>query len=166
LTGAGGWSPALFFDIPAAWFGLLTWRKGPAPDVPAAEFTTVACTGGRGRRRLALARPLADAQLRGRVSELVLVAGGGTAQLSSAASRAVSAAPTAAARSRQTEAAVQMTLRQVTRLVPPKADATRQIHEAAWITNQMINALAAVGARYPGTDLILRYEVKSRPSPA
>ncbi len=30
----GGWSPALFADITAAGFDLLTWRKGPAPDVP------------------------------------------------------------------------------------------------------------------------------------
>jgi hypothetical protein len=46
----GGWSPALFAGITAAGFGLLTWRKGPAPDVPAAEFTMVACTDDRGRR--------------------------------------------------------------------------------------------------------------------
>ena len=45
----GGWSPALFADITAAGFGLLTWRKGPAPDLPAAVFTTVACTDDRGR---------------------------------------------------------------------------------------------------------------------
>ena len=30
----GGWSPALFADITEAGFDLLTWRKGPAPDVP------------------------------------------------------------------------------------------------------------------------------------
>jgi len=45
----GGWSPALFADITAAGFDLLTWRKGPAPDLPAEEFTTVACTDDRGR---------------------------------------------------------------------------------------------------------------------
>jgi hypothetical protein len=28
---------------------VLTWRKGPAPDVPAAEFTTITCTDDRGR---------------------------------------------------------------------------------------------------------------------
>ena len=33
----GGWSPALFADITAAGFDLLTWRKGPAPDMPAAS---------------------------------------------------------------------------------------------------------------------------------
>jgi transposase-like protein len=45
----GGWSPALFADITAAGFGLLTWRKGPAPDLPAEVFTIVACTDDRGR---------------------------------------------------------------------------------------------------------------------
>jgi hypothetical protein len=34
----------------AAGFGLLTWREGPAPDLPAEAFTTVACTDDRGRR--------------------------------------------------------------------------------------------------------------------
>ena len=46
----GGWSPALFAGITEAGFGLLTWRKGPAPDVPAGEFAQVACTDDRGRR--------------------------------------------------------------------------------------------------------------------
>jgi Helix-turn-helix domain len=45
----GGWSPALFADITAAGFDLLTWRKGPAPDVSAGEFTTITCTDDRGR---------------------------------------------------------------------------------------------------------------------
>jgi len=45
----GGWSPALFADIIAAGFGLLTWRKGPAPDVPAAEFATITCADDRSR---------------------------------------------------------------------------------------------------------------------
>ena len=45
----GGWSPALFADITGAGFDLLTWRKGPAPDLPAATFTTVTCTDDRGR---------------------------------------------------------------------------------------------------------------------
>jgi Transposase protein/Helix-turn-helix domain len=45
----GGWSPALFADITAAGFGLLTWRKGPAQDLPADRFTTVTCTDDRGR---------------------------------------------------------------------------------------------------------------------
>ncbi|HEY3652005.1 MAG TPA: helix-turn-helix domain-containing protein, partial [Streptosporangiaceae bacterium] len=45
----GGWSPALFADITAAGFDLLTWRKGPAPDLPAEAFTTVTCADDRGR---------------------------------------------------------------------------------------------------------------------
>ena len=45
----GGWSPALFADITTAGFDLLTWRKGPAPDVPADQFTKVACADDRGR---------------------------------------------------------------------------------------------------------------------
>ncbi|HEV2257549.1 MAG TPA: helix-turn-helix domain-containing protein [Streptosporangiaceae bacterium] len=45
----GGWSPALFADITEAGFDLLTWRKGPAPDVPAGQFTTVTCADDRGR---------------------------------------------------------------------------------------------------------------------
>jgi len=45
----GGWSPALFADITGAGFGLLTWRKGPAPDLPADAFTTITCTDDRGR---------------------------------------------------------------------------------------------------------------------
>ncbi len=45
----GGWSPALFADITEAGFDLLTWRKGPAPDIGAEEFTTVTCADDRGR---------------------------------------------------------------------------------------------------------------------
>jgi len=45
----GGWSPALFADITGAGFDLLTWRKGPAPDVPSDEFTTITCADDRGR---------------------------------------------------------------------------------------------------------------------
>ena len=40
----GGWPPSLFADIIDARFGLLTWRKGPVPGVPAGQFTTVSCT--------------------------------------------------------------------------------------------------------------------------
>ena len=46
----GGWSPALFADITEAGFDLLTWRKGPAPDLPAGEFTTITCTDDRSCR--------------------------------------------------------------------------------------------------------------------
>lgn len=45
----GGWSPALFADIIAAGFDVLTWRKGPAPDVPAAQFAAITCADDRGR---------------------------------------------------------------------------------------------------------------------
>jgi transposase-like protein len=45
----GGWSPALFADITETGFGVLTWRKGPAPDLPGDAFTTITCTDDRGR---------------------------------------------------------------------------------------------------------------------
>jgi len=45
----GGWSPALFADILGAGFDLLTYRKGPAPDLPGTAFTTVSCADDRGR---------------------------------------------------------------------------------------------------------------------
>jgi hypothetical protein len=90
----GGWSPALFAGITAAGFGLLTWRKGPAPDLPAAAFTAVTCTDDRGR---AHQYELADS----------------TVELS------ISDGP------RKGQA---VTLRQVTRRVPARAGATRQIH--------------------------------------
>ena len=45
----GGWSPALFADITEAGFDLLTWRKGPAPDLPEDEFTQVTSADDRGR---------------------------------------------------------------------------------------------------------------------
>ena len=90
----GGWSPALFADITAAGFDLLTWRKGPALDLPAETFTTVTCTDDRDRRH---EYDLADT----------------TAEL------AVNEGP----RKGQT-----VSLRQVTRRVPAKAGATRQIH--------------------------------------
>jgi hypothetical protein len=90
----GGWSPALFADITAAGFDLLTWRKGPAPDLPAEVFTTVTCADDRGR---AHQYELADT-----IAEL-----------------GISEGP----RKGQT-----VTLRQVTRRVPARAGATRQIH--------------------------------------
>jgi len=90
----GGWSPALFADITAAGFDLLTWRKGPAPDLPADQFAKAACTDDRGRRH--------DYELADTTVEL-----------------GISEGP----RKGQT-----VTLRQVTRRVPAKAGATRQIH--------------------------------------
>ena len=95
----GGWSPALFADITAAGFDVLTWRKGPAPDVPAEEFTTVACTDDRGR---AHAYELADSTVELGISEgprkgqtvtlrqvtrLVPAKGGGTRQIHALTSR-------------------------------------------------------------------------------
>jgi transposase-like protein len=62
----GGWSPALFADITAAGFDLLTWRKGPAPDVPADAFTAVTCTDDRGGQH---AYDLADTTVELGISE-------------------------------------------------------------------------------------------------
>jgi transposase-like protein len=62
----GGWSPALFADITAAGFDLLTWRKGPAPDLPADTFTAVTCAGDRGREH---DYDLADTTVTLRISE-------------------------------------------------------------------------------------------------
>jgi transposase-like protein len=90
----GGWSPALFADIIAAGFGLLTWRKGPAPDVPATEFTTITCADDRGR---AHAYDLADTMV-------ILDINDGP---------------------RKGET---VTLRQITRRVPARGGAVRQIH--------------------------------------
>jgi transposase-like protein len=90
----GGWSPALFADITAAGFDLLTWRKGPAPDLPAAVFSTVACTDDRGRAH--------EYELAGTTVVLSISEGPRKGQA--------------------------VTLRQVTRHVPARAGATRQIH--------------------------------------
>jgi transposase-like protein len=46
----GGWSPALFADILAAGFDLLTYRKAPVADLPAGTFKKVTCADDRGRR--------------------------------------------------------------------------------------------------------------------
>ena len=90
----GGWSPALFADITGAGFDVLTWRKGPAPDVPAGEFTAITCTDDRGGRH---EYDLADTTVELGISD--------------------------GPRKGQT-----VTLRQVTRRVPARAGATRQIH--------------------------------------
>jgi transposase len=90
----GGWSPALFADITSAGFDLLTWRKGPAPDLPAGAFTTITCADDRGR---AHNYDLADTTI----------------------TLAINDGP------RKGE---QVTLRQVTRRVPARHGATRQIH--------------------------------------
>jgi len=44
----GGWSPALFKHLSDHGFDPLTWRKQPAPDVPADQFTEVAFTDENG----------------------------------------------------------------------------------------------------------------------
>ena len=90
----GGWSPALFADITAAGFDLLTWRKGPAPDLPADAFTTITCADDRGREH---EYHLADTTITLTISE--------------------------GPRKGQT-----VSLRQVTRRVPARPGATRQIH--------------------------------------
>src|SRR5207247_815008 len=90
----GGWSPALFADITEAGFDVLTWRKGPAPDVPAGEFTTITCTDDRGGRH---EYDLADTTV-----ELGISDGPRKGQA--------------------------VSLRQVTRRVPARVGATRQIH--------------------------------------
>ena len=90
----GGWSPALFADILEAGFDLLTYRKGPAPDLPAETFTTITCTDDRGR---ALGYELADTTV-----TLPINDGPRKGQ--------------------------QLSLRQVTRRVPARHGATRQVH--------------------------------------
>src|ERR1700678_1073823 len=62
----GGWSPALFADITAAGFDVLTWRKGPAPDLPADAFTAITCTDDRGGQH---AYELADTTVELGISE-------------------------------------------------------------------------------------------------
>ncbi len=90
----GGWSPALFADITGAGFDLLTWRKGPAPDLPAGQFTTITCADDRGREHQ---YDLADTTITLTISQ--------------------------GPRKGQT-----VSLRQVTRRVPARHGATRQIH--------------------------------------
>jgi transposase-like protein len=90
----GGWSPALFADITEAGFDVLTWRKGPAPDVPAGEFTAITCADDRGGRH---EYDLADTTV-----ELGISDGPRKGQA--------------------------VSLRQVTRRVPARRGATRQIH--------------------------------------
>jgi transposase-like protein len=197
----GGWSPALFADITAAGFGLLTWRKGPAPDLPAAAFTTVACTDDRGRAHdyeladTTVTLSISEGPRKGQtvtlrqVTRRVPAKAGGTRQIHALTSRddlpagevcwrlparwreenyfryartrfaldaldshaAVPDDPdrmapnpakkTAAARVRQAEAAAQAAeAARDAALLQLRSPAPGQ---AAWITNQVINALAA-----------------------
>jgi transposase-like protein len=89
----GGWSRALFADITAAGFDLLTWRKGPAPDLPADEFTTIKCADDRGREHeydladTTVTLDINDGPRKGQavslrqVTRLVPARGGGTRQI-------------------------------------------------------------------------------------
>ena len=95
----GGWSPALFADITGAGFDLLTWRKGPAPDVSAGEFTTITCTDDRGREHqydlagTSVALGISDGPRKGQTVSLrqvtrhVPARGGGTRQIHALTSR-------------------------------------------------------------------------------
>ena len=56
----GGWSPALFADVLDAGFDLLTYRKAPVADLPAAAFAKVASTDDRGRHDYDLADTTAE----------------------------------------------------------------------------------------------------------
>jgi hypothetical protein len=89
----GGWSPSLFADITAAGFDVLTWRKGPAPDLPADQFSTVTCTDDRGRAHeyeladTAVTLGISDGPRKGQtvtlrqVTRLVPARAGGTRQI-------------------------------------------------------------------------------------
>jgi len=95
----GGWSPALFADITGAGFDLLTWRKGPAPDIPADAFTTITCADDRSREhRYDLADTtvtlgISDGPRKGQavslrqVTRRVPARGGGTRQIHALTSR-------------------------------------------------------------------------------
>ena len=95
----GGWSPALFADITAAGFDLLTWRKGPAPDIPAGQFTTITCADDRGREHrydladTTVALGISDGPRKGQTVSLrqvtrhVPARGGGTRQIHALTSR-------------------------------------------------------------------------------
>jgi hypothetical protein len=95
----GGWSPALFADITGAGFDLLTWRKGPAPDVPAGTFTTITCADDRGREHeynladMPVTLRISDGPRKGQavplrqVTRRVPARGGGTRQIHALTSR-------------------------------------------------------------------------------
>ena len=95
----GGWSPALFADITGAGFDLLTWRKGPAPDLPAGTFTAITCADDRGREHrydladTAVTLTISDGPRKGQavslrqVTRRVPARGGGTRQIHALTSR-------------------------------------------------------------------------------
>ena len=95
----GGWSPALFADITGAGFDVLTWRKGPASDIPAGQFTTITCADDRGRQHrydladTAVTLTISDGPRKGQtvplrqVTRRVPARGGGTRQIHALTSR-------------------------------------------------------------------------------
>jgi transposase len=95
----GGWSPALFADITEAGFDLLTWRKGPASDVPAGAFSTITCADDRSREHeydlagTAITLTISDGPRKGQtvplrqVTRRVPARGGGTRQIHALTSR-------------------------------------------------------------------------------
>ena len=95
----GGWSPALFADITEAGSGLLTWRKGPAPDLPADAFTAITCADDRGREHrydladTAVTLTISEGPRKGQpvslrqVTRRVPARGGGTRQIHALTSR-------------------------------------------------------------------------------
>jgi hypothetical protein len=95
----GGWSPALFADITAAGFDLLTWRKGPSPDLPADAFTTVTCADDHGREHqydladTTITLTISEGPRKGqavtlrKVTRLVPARAGGTRQIHAVTSR-------------------------------------------------------------------------------
>ncbi len=95
----GGWSPALFADLTEAQFDLLTWRKGPAPDIGAEEFTAITCADDRGREHeyhladTTITLTIRDGPRKGQavplrqVTRRVPARGGGTRQIHALTSR-------------------------------------------------------------------------------
>ncbi len=95
----GGWSPGLFADITDAGFDLLTWRKGPAPDLPEDEFTQVTSADDRGREHhydltdTAISLEISEGPRKGQqvslrqVTRRVPARGGGTRQIHALTSR-------------------------------------------------------------------------------
>jgi hypothetical protein len=78
---------------------VLTWRKGPAPDIPADAFTTITCADDRGREHrydladTVVALRISDGPRRGQavslrqVTRRVPARGGGTRQIHALTSR-------------------------------------------------------------------------------
>ena len=98
LTGAAGPRPCSPTS-PRPQFDLLTWRKGPAPDIPADEFTTITCADDRGREHdydladTTITLTIRDGPRKGQtvplrqVTRRVPARGGGTRQIHALTSR-------------------------------------------------------------------------------